>query len=70
MGLWGKVKGIFGRIGEGIKKGYNWVKNHIVGIKEAADKAKEFIPEPYRPAAEDVIDKGYNTFNKIIKTFG
>ena len=36
-GLWAKVKGVFGRIGTGIKKGYNWIKDHFSTIKDVAD---------------------------------
>lgn len=70
MGLWGKVKGVFGRIGGGIKKAYNWVKDHIGTIKDIADKAKQFVPEQYRQGYSDAIDKGYDTANKVIRTFG
>lgn len=70
MGLWGKVKGVFGRIGEGIKKGYNWVKRHLGDIKDTADKAKQFIPDQYQEKFSGVFDKGYDTANKIINTFG
>lgn len=67
MGLWGKVKGVFGRIGNGIKTGYNWVKNHIDDIKDVADKAKNFIPAAYREQFKDIIDKGYDGANKIFQ---
>lgn len=66
MGLWSKVKGVFGRIGGGIKKGYNWVKDNLSSIKDVVDKAKQFVPEQYR----DAIDKGFDTTNKLIGTFG
>lgn len=70
MGLWAKVKGVFGRIGGGIKQGYNWIKDHLSTIKDVADKAKEFIPEQYRDKYTGVIDKGYDTANKVIRKFG
>jgi len=70
MGLWSKVKGVFGRIGGGIKKAYNWVKDHIGTIKDVADKAKDFIPEQYRDKYTDVVDKGYDTATKVIRKFG
>ena len=70
MGLWANVKGVFGRIGRGIKSGiktaYNWIKEHMDVIKGATDKAKEYIPEEYR----GIIDKGVDTADKIIRTFG
>ena len=70
MGLWSKVKGVFGRIGGGIKSGYNWIKDHIGGIKDVADKAKQFIPEQYKPAVDDAYNKGFGTADKIFRTFG
>jgi len=66
MGLWSKVKGVFGRIGGGIKKGYNWIKDHFGAIKDAADKAKQFIPEQYR----GVIDRGTDIADKIFQRVG
>lgn len=70
MGLWSKVKGVFGRIGSGISKGYNWVKDHFGQIKDIADKAKQFVPEQYRPAVDTALDKGFDTANKVFTTFG
>ena len=70
MGLWSKVKGVFGRIGTGISKGYNWIKDHLSTIKDVADKAREFVPEQYQPAVNTALDKGFNTADKIIRTFG
>ena len=70
MGLWAGVKGVFGRIGSGIKSGiktaYNWIKDHMGLIKDVTDKAKEYVPEEYR----GVIDKGTDMADKIIRTFG
>lgn len=66
MGLWSKVKGVFGRIGKGIKSGYNWVKDHFGDIKDAADKAKQFVPEQYR----DAIDKGTGMAEKFFQRVG
>lgn len=70
MGLWGKVKGVFGRIGGGIKKAYNWVKDHMSDIKDVADKAKQFIPEQYRQGYSDAVDKGSSFANKIFQRVG
>ena len=69
-GLWAKVKGVFGRIGTGIKKGYNWIKDHFSTIKDVADKAKEFVPDKYRPAVDTALDKGFGTADKVFTTFG
>ena len=65
MGLWSKVKGVFGRISGGIRKGYNWVKDHFGQIKDVADKAMEFVPQQYKPAVTDVYNKGLNAAGKL-----
>lgn len=70
MGLWSKVKGVFGRIGGGIRKGYNWIKDNMSSIRDVADKAKQFVPEQYRSAADTAIDKGFGTADKVFRTFG
>ena len=70
MGLWSKVKGVFGRIGSGIKQGYNWVKEHLNDIKDVADKAKVFVPEQYRDAYDKYSDQGFNKVSGIINKIG
>lgn len=70
MGLWSKVKGVFGRIGGGIKKAYNWVKDNMSAIKDVADKAKVFVPEQYRDAYNKYSDQGFNKANEVIRAFG
>ena len=65
MGLWGKVKGVFGRIGGGIKKGYNWIKDHFGQIKDVTDKAMEFVPGQYKPAAMDAYNKGIDVAGRL-----
>ena len=70
MGLWSKVKGVFGRIGNGAKTAYNWIKDHMSTIKDVADKAKQFIPEKYKPAVDTALDKGFGTADKVFRTFG
>ena len=60
--------GIFKKIGQGIKKGFNWVKDHIIKpigkvaapiAKVAAPVIKTILPEsaPFVDVAEGVIDK-------------
>lgn len=66
MGLWSKVKGVFGRIHGGIKNAVNWVKDHFGDIKDITDKAKQFVPEHYR----DAIDKGTGMAEKFFQRVG
>lgn len=70
MGLWAKVKGVFGRVGSGVKTAYNWIKDHLSDIKDVADKAKQFVPEKYKPTVNTVLDKGFGTADKVFRTFG
>lgn len=51
MGLWNKVRGVFGKV-------TNWVKNKITGIRDVKDKILPAI-EPYLPSGmKGVIDTG------------
>lgn len=43
MGLWNKVKGVFGRIGHGIKSGWNWLRNHKDKIQQIANTTANTI---------------------------
>lgn len=70
MGLWSKVKGVFGRIPAGIKTMYNWVKEHLGDIKGVAEQAKQLIPSQYRPAIDGALDKGFGAADKVIRRFG
>ena len=70
MGLWGKIKGVFGRIANGIKHGYNWVKDHITGIKDVANKVVNVLPDNYKDPARTITDNAFNTFDKIRGVIG
>lgn len=72
MGLWNKVKGVFGRIGSGIKKGWNWIRGHKDTITKAIDTASQFVPDKYKSSydkykgkAEDYYNKADNIANKL-----
>ena len=69
MGLWDKMRGVCGRIHGGIKKGFNWLKNHMDTITDIADKAQGFVPEQYRGAYNDTFNKfkgGMDKFSQIV----
>ena len=70
MGLWNKMKGVFGRINAGAKKAYNWVKNHLNTIKEVSDKAADFIPEQYKGGYDAARGKAFDTFDKMRNVLG
>lgn len=70
MGFWGKVKGVLGRVGSGIKKGWNWLTHNKDKVMKAADsvagtvadvtgndKLKQFV-DTNRGRVDDVIGKG------------
>lgn len=54
MGLWSKVKGVFGRIGHGIKSGWDWLTTNRDKIAQAAEAVSDIIPG----AAGDKIKQG------------
>ena len=64
------MKGVFGRIAGGIKKGYNWVKNHISNIKDVANKVVDVLPENYKNDARTITDNAFNAFDKIRGVIG
>ena len=78
-GLWSRVKGAFGRFGQGIKKGWNWVKEKVPqAVKWARDKVPKVIDtakkvlnvlpqNKYTDKAKQIVnksDEGWRTINK------
>lgn len=77
MAFWSKVKGFLGRVGGGIKKGWNWLAGHKDKVLNAANqvadtvanvtgdtRAKEAL-DKYTPVANDIISKGDRIKNMI-----
>lgn len=61
--------GIFKKIGQGLKKGFNWVKDHIVKpvAKFVSPVAKVAAPVigTFVPGAEKIIDTGAAVVDKL-----
>ena len=73
MGFWSKVKGVFGRIGKGIKnvatKAYNWITDNKDKIKQATDTFNSVTNDKYK----NYTDKGQDYLNKgigVLTKFG
>ena len=73
MGFWSKAKGLFGRIGRGIKnaatKAYNWITSNKDKIEKARDTFNDVTGGKYK----DYTDKGSSYLDKgldIAKRFG
>lgn len=77
MAFWSKVKGFLGRVGGGIKKGWNWLTGNKDKMLKAAStvadtiadvtgntRAKEAL-DKYTPVANDLISKGDRIKNMI-----
>ena len=64
MGFWSKVKGVFGRIGSGIKnvatKAYNWITNNKDKIANAAGVINDATGGKYA----DKMDRAANLFKQ------
>ena len=62
MGLFSKMKGVFGRVGGWIKdkakKVKNWIDNNKEKIKKAAQVVYDFLPKKYKDKADEYVDKG------------
>ena len=70
MGLWSKVKGVFGRIGNGIKKGFDWLTKHKDTITTIADGAASFLPTQYQATygeAKNKINDGINKYGQYLR---
>lgn len=70
MGLWSKVKGVFGRIGNGLRSGYDWLSKHKDTITTIADGAASFLPNQYQAAYGDMknkINDGINRYGAILR---
>ena len=73
MGFWGKVKGVFGRIGKGVKSGWNWLSGHKDEIKDVLDAAQQFVPADKQQFVSGLRDKGgqiYNTTADLMGKYG
>ena len=73
MGLWSKAKGVFGRIGSGIRQGWNWLTRHKDDIEKIADAAQQFVPSQYQDQYKHAVDTGKDYFSKTddgLRKFG
>lgn len=65
MGFWSKVKGVFGRIGSGIKKGWNWLTNNKDTIADVVQKGVDVVAPQYSDRTRDIINKGQDLYGRI-----
>ena len=72
-GMWSKVKGVFGRIGRGIKnvatKAYDWISNNRDKIQQGADVLKGAVNNNKFSGGVDstlgYLDKGMDIGRKL-----
>ena len=64
MGFWSKVKGVFGRIGRGIKTGYDWINRNKEKVKEAVSDAADIITPQYAEKVRQGLNTGEQYLNK------
>ena len=65
MGFWSKVKGVFGRIGSGVKRAINWIGDNKQKIDQALDTAQGFVPSKYQQGFNIAREKAGDIYNKI-----
>lgn len=65
MGFWSKVKGVFGRIGSGIKKGWNWLTKNKDTIADVVQKGVDVVAPQYSDTTRDIINKGQDLYGRI-----
>ena len=64
MGLWSKVKGVFGRIGGGIKTGWDWLTRNRDKIQQAAEVVSDLVPDKYGDKIKYGMAKGEQTYGR------
>lgn len=65
MGFWSKVKGVFGRIGSGIKKGWDWLTKNKDTIADVVQKGVDVVAPQYSDRTRDIINKGQDLYGRI-----
>lgn len=73
MGFWSKAKGVFGRIGSGIKKGWNWLTKNKDTIADVVQKGVDVVAPSYSDQTRNIINKGndyYGRTNDILRRVG
>lgn len=65
MGFWSKVKGVFGRIGNGIKGGWNWLTKNKDTIADVVQKGVDVVAPQYSDRTRDIISKGQDLYGRI-----
>lgn len=69
MGLWAKMKGVFSRIGSGIKKGFDWLRGNRDKIQQAAETAQQFVPQKYQEKFSQAIGKGNEILDRATSIY-
>lgn len=71
MGLWDKMKGVFGRIKEGVKGAFNWLKKHKDTVKKAIDTGIDVVvPQDRREQYHDLVNRGSGILDKVTGLVG
>lgn len=64
MGFWSKAKGVFGRIGRGIKSGWNWLTKNKDTIADVVQKGVDVVAPQYSDRTRNIINRGQDYYNK------
>lgn len=64
MGFWAKAKGVFGKVGRGIKSAWNWLTQHKEAISDVAQKATDTFAPQYSGNVRGAIQKGNDLIDK------
>ena len=57
MGLWNKVKGVFGRIRQGANKVFDWLKDKRETIETIADSTASLMPQDIQNKYGEIKEK-------------
>lgn len=64
MGFWSKVKGVFGKIGRGIKKGWNWLTKNKEAVSDVVQRGVDTFMPHYSDRTRDILGRADTMISK------
>ena len=69
MAFWSKVKGVFGKIGRGLKRGWDWLIKNKEAVSDVIQKGVDTFAPQYSDRTKDVIGRADTIISKANQVF-
>ena len=69
MAFWSKVKGVFGKIGRGLKRGWDWLTKNKEAVSDVIQKGVDAFAPQYSDRTRDVIGRADTIISKANQVF-